>query len=177
METVTAASWTEPRAWVGCLACYNEARLTGQWLTVDELEDADNLAELICAQDNHEEFWIFDHEGLPISGECSPDEAIRYGRAVLQVIQEAEERACPVPVALQFIEDSNITDPDAWPSIEDAYAGSAKDAADYVIGYLEDQGITLPDWLHVDYVGSFQELTADFTVYRHEGALELFYNN
>jgi hypothetical protein len=63
-----------PRAWVGCLACYNAGDLVGDW--VDGEEAAEHIP---CTKveygSPHEEFWCMDHECLPmISGECSPQE-------------------------------------------------------------------------------------------------------
>jgi len=64
-----------PRAWVGCLGCYNSGKLIGEWL-----DDADAIREYRCPEpvtiyDSHEELWVMDHENLPlIKGECSPVE-------------------------------------------------------------------------------------------------------
>jgi hypothetical protein len=163
-----------PRAWVGCLACYSGGRLVGEWLDADGLEDPDAL-EAICRNPEHEELWCFDIDNLP-GGECSPAEAAARARAVLRVIDQAEERGCPADVALEYVEDSNITDPDCWPDIEDAYAGSCENETDYVFEYLENSAIELPGWLHVDYRGSFEELTMGMTRIRRPGVWHLFYN-
>lgn len=81
METDTMT--TEPRAWVGCLGCYNAGRLNGGWLTGTEA--ADNIDQAIptlnnghvCGACGSDEQWVFDHEGYGslISGECSPSTA------------------------------------------------------------------------------------------------------
>ncbi|WP_397333683.1 antirestriction protein ArdA [Ornithinimicrobium sp. INDO-MA30-4] len=46
---------TTPRAWIGCLACYNNARLVGEWFdaeTADEVTLLTSTATLIaCALD------------------------------------------------------------------------------------------------------------------------------
>src|SRR5436305_14737423 len=90
------------RAWIGCLACYNEGRLVGEWYDADEASDVtiervhqdggalltglgtadayrwspggDDAPEPEALVDNHEEIWVFDHEGFGglIDGECSP---------------------------------------------------------------------------------------------------------
>ena len=75
---------TIPRAWVGCLACYNAGRLLGEW--VDGLEAADLDTDTLHAGQgvtvdplygDHAELWVMDHEGYAglLSGECSPTEA------------------------------------------------------------------------------------------------------
>jgi antirestriction protein len=168
---MTATEMT-PRAWVGCLGCYNAGHLVGQWLDADQLEEPDYLAA-ICAHPEHEELWCMDTENLGI-GECSPAEAAERARAVVTALEQAEEVGCPAAVALEYLEDTN-SEPDAWPDIRDAYAGSADSEADYVLEYLEQYGIDLPSWLCVDYARSFEELTSGMPRYRHEGAWELFY--
>ena len=40
MTITTPTTDTTPRAWIGCLACYNEGRLVGDWY------DAINAAEV-----------------------------------------------------------------------------------------------------------------------------------
>jgi len=61
----------EERVAVGCLACYNDGRLTFKWLNADELEEAYNgkgLAQTVCNQPvtiyhNPEEWEIQDYDG------------------------------------------------------------------------------------------------------------------
>ena len=44
-------------AWVGCLNCYNEARLTGQWVDEDAASlYPDEFAATGCTRPGHEEF-------------------------------------------------------------------------------------------------------------------------
>ena len=171
MNTVTETI-TEPRAWIGCLACYNDGRLVGKWLDTDELEDLDTAT--ICPIFNHEEFWVMDHEGLPISGECSISEAYRYGVAVKLVAEQAEYSNIPLVVALQYVEDSNITNPDNWPDVRDDYRGVAESEQDYVLEYLEESGIELPSWVQVDWRNTFEELTEGMSTYRHDGGFYVF---
>ena len=82
MTTVTTDA---PRAWVGCLGCYNDGRLTGAWLDAEQATDlqSTSLADegtygngstfdrcRVCGGD---EWWVMDHEGIPwLTGECSP---------------------------------------------------------------------------------------------------------
>lgn len=161
-----------PRVWVGCLSCYNSGRLTGDWLDVDGLEEF--TVDTICNRPDHEEFQVMDHEGIPISGECSVDEALELCRAVILVAEQSESAGVPLDASLEFISDSNLTDPSLWPDIEDAYRGTAESKQDYVCDYLDESGITLPSWVHVNYDHSFDELVVDLTVIRHEGSYYLF---
>lgn len=63
-------SETDFSVWVGCLACYNEGRLTGAWVSASECD-----TYVPCERACHEEWWVMDHECPAIQGECSPAEA------------------------------------------------------------------------------------------------------
>ena len=89
MTTTTESTPTtaDVRAWVGCLGCYNNGDLVGEWLDAEQCGDLveaglqirarDEEGELgdLCPRCGAEEFWVMDHEGLPaavLGGECSP---------------------------------------------------------------------------------------------------------
>ena len=87
MATVTE---TTPRAWVGCLGCYNDGRLNGSWVEGVNAGDISLAVKvkvgnpaiygegcLVCVTCGSDEFNVFDHEGYEglIRGECSPVEA------------------------------------------------------------------------------------------------------
>lgn len=92
---------TEPRVWIGCLACYNAGRLVGQWIDADEAGELTPEAlhvavsgQTIAGQTYvagdpcpHEELWVMDHEGFGgmLTGECSPAEAQRMAELLAQV--------------------------------------------------------------------------------------------
>ena len=62
---------TENRVYVACLACYNEGKINGQWMTADELEiawehdwvDESTDKRILCPHDEHEEWAIHDYDG------------------------------------------------------------------------------------------------------------------
>lgn len=176
MTAATLHTDYTPRAWVGCLGCYNEGRLTGAWLELDEGLELSPVLEAICTRPDHEELWCFDVENLGSSEEMSVAEALERAEAMRELIEAAENRGLPVPVALQYVEDVGLAR-DSWGQIGDVFHCSAEDETDYVCGVLEGSGIELPSWLHVDYRGSFDDLAMDFVVIRHEGELYLFYNH
>lgn len=71
---------TTPRAWIGCLACYNNARLVGEWFdaeTADEVTLADVHGGAHRAHSGCEELWVMDHENIPASGEISGSSQMR----------------------------------------------------------------------------------------------------
>ena len=87
MKTAVA---TEPRAWIGCLACYNSGNLRGEW--VDALEAGEFTTEqLHGGATSHEELWVFEHEGLYLSGECSPTEAQDIAEKLSAVADDMRE--------------------------------------------------------------------------------------
>ena len=172
MTTTTATDYT-PRAWVGCLACYNAGTLRGEWLELDGLEDPDTL-DAICTNPTHEELWVMDTDNLP-GGEMSPDEAATTAREVLRVIESADECDIPVPVVLEYCADLH-TDPTSWPTIGyDVTVTSADTETDYAAEIIEEvYGLKLPSWLHIDYASTFSDLTMGQHVYNHEGTIYVF---
>ena len=85
-----------PRAWVGCLACYNSGSLVGKWANGTEWDDREAAGLTnnagACLKCGSDEFLVMDHENFDgmISGECSPMEA--YDAAVLLESVEDYER-------------------------------------------------------------------------------------
>jgi antirestriction protein len=63
----------EPRVWLGCLACYNNGRLTGRWMPPEEAADMtpENLEP--GHSPHHEEMWVMDAEYVPVTGEFGID--------------------------------------------------------------------------------------------------------
>ena len=58
-----------PRIWVGCLAAYNAGALHGEWLTVTDYNDVDELYEAVktevlatSPEPNAEEWFIADSD-------------------------------------------------------------------------------------------------------------------
>ena len=94
---------TTPRAWVGCLSCYNSGRLIGKWIDGLECEDlaAAGIATLEtvgeytayrCVKCFGDEFSVMDHEnylGL-ISGECNTSEAAEAARQLAEITDDNE---------------------------------------------------------------------------------------
>lgn len=179
--TTTIDTAAEPRAWVGCLACYNNGRLTGQWLDADELETlADNPndedAPTICTRPNHEELWAMDHENLAIRDECSVAEAAARARAIDRLAAQAAQQDIPLPVALEYVTDVQ-PDQDAWPdALENDYRGCADSPSDYAYDYVTDTmgEPDLPDWLVIDWNATFDNLTSGASVIYDAGTLYVF---
>lgn len=127
-ETVTV-----PRAWVGCLACYNDGRLVGEWV---DAVDADTFTP--CQRPDHVEWWVMDHEGLPITGECSPMEATRWAVWLSEVV-EWQRGAVLAWLSLG----AYSTDVDGLPVLSDfdeAYCGEWDSFREYAENLAEECG-------------------------------------
>jgi hypothetical protein len=161
----------DPRAWVGCLGCYNEGRLTGAWLDLDGLEDSDTL-DAICTRPDHEELWCMDFDDLPSVGECSPMEAARIGRAWLEAVEECGAEPELVRV---FMADGN--DPATF---TERYAGTADSDAGFAQEYAYDTGALhdRDEWPYtcIDWERAGAELCTDTTSYRLNGTSHYFWD-
>ena len=94
---------TTPRAWVGCLSCYNSGRLFGKWINGTECEDLESAgiatmetvgdySALRCVKCFGDEFSVMDHEnylGL-INGECGISEAAEAARQLAEITDDSE---------------------------------------------------------------------------------------
>ncbi len=77
------------KVWVGCLNCYNNADLVGEWF--DACEAADVTLDVLHLehplQEGCEEMWCFDVDGMPVNEEMDPLTAARWGN-LLSFIDE-----------------------------------------------------------------------------------------
>lgn len=128
-----------PRAWVGCLACYNDGTLRGKW--VDGTEASDYIP---CIDSRHEEWWVFDHEGYDdvLKGECSPAEAQRAAEFI-----ESVPDYVPLAAVVAWANNTlskGLADVEHWHEIEDAftdaYQGEHQSEQEYAEQYAEDIG-------------------------------------
>lgn len=71
----------EPRVWIGCLACYNEGRLRGDWFSAAEAADVTPRQIHGGRATSHEELWVFDHDNIPVDGEFAPMDATGWAEA------------------------------------------------------------------------------------------------
>lgn len=84
--TQRLTSANKPKVWIGCLACYNEGRLVGDWVDAVDADEVDQATvhkhpEAAAYRNNtsHDELWCFDHDCLPMSGEIAPHDAVAWG--------------------------------------------------------------------------------------------------
>ena len=154
MTTTTESTTTEtdtPRAWVGCLGCYNGGELVGKWLEAEQCADlvkagltyrpdVAGLPSEICKRCGAEEFWVFDHEGLPagvVDGECSPCHFAEIATA-WELVDDPEMVAAFLSDRGETVTAENL--PELIEQAEERYTGYAT-ATEYAESYLEDSGL------------------------------------
>lgn len=176
---ITTATDT-PRAWVGCLGCYNDGDLVGRWL-----DDPDAIRSYRCPRpatiyNSHEELWVFDHENAPwLTGECSPDEFADRAEAWTAATEDLD----PVVVGA-YIDNVGIDYVD-WETLADdvteAYAGAFDDLADWAYR-LAAETDSLPTGPYADYidwaaVGRDARLGGDIWTHEAGGTVHVFWSN
>ncbi|MFT3661773.1 MAG: antirestriction protein ArdA [Gordonia sp. (in: high G+C Gram-positive bacteria)] len=138
MTTTTIA---EPRAWIGCLACYNSGRLVGRWYPVTDCDEVD-LASVHRGSGVHwkragcEELWVMDTDGLPVDTEMSPHDAAAWG----EVFTEAGEQWPAVAAWVRsgaYVAEGN-SDLPSLSDFEDRYKGAWPSFRDYAVELAED---------------------------------------
>lgn len=125
--TLSTCSTVRPSVWIGCLVCYNAGVLNGRWFPA---EGADEVTpdDLHQNPTDHEELWVFDHEGLPVgTGEMPPTTAMQW------------------PALLAWVETGcYVAGGDNLPSasvFEERYCGCWESFADYATQLAEDIGL------------------------------------
>lgn len=150
METKQDAT---PRAWVGCLGCYNSGALVGKWLEGESCADlvAAGLARVetrgdytaqFCVRCGGDEFWVLDYEnyGDLLGGECSPIEAQEIAQAIATI--EGESLNIEAVSAYCSNHHLRIANFDEWrDDYEAAYLGEWDSVEDYAREYVESTGL------------------------------------
>lgn len=139
MDTMTDTS--TPRAWVGCLGCYNGGILNGIWLDGEEatsygehLKSYERDGVTFCALCNSDEYWVFDHENFSglLTGECSPREAQEVAEKIASIPERDRE------AFLEYCEHVG-GDPD-YSSFEEAFNGQWESEEAFAEDLLESTG-------------------------------------
>lgn len=170
----TTTTETTPRAWVGCLGCYNGGALVGKWL------DGENCADLQaagltdsderCLRCGAEEFWVMDHENYSgvLEGECSPQEA--QDKAELLSTVDDNERE----ILIAWLGNGMGFDLDA---MREAYIGEFSTDRDMAEEYAENCDLlsTIPENLR--YYFDFNSYARDLMNDIWEFSGHYFWNN
>lgn len=163
-----------PRAWVGCLGCYNSGALVGKWLEGELIGDpvAAGLASLEtvgdytaprCFRCFSDEFWVFDTEGMLglVSDECSPSEAA----AAAATVAEIEGEGINLDAAAAFIWWTNHW---SLEEFQDSYQGEYETLEEFAEQFALDTGAIdeAAKWPHscIDWEWAARELSHDYTL-------------
>lgn len=180
MKTVIASE--TPKVWIGCLACYANGRLVGDWYDATE---ADTVTTYVLhgahsRADSHDELWVFDHENIPVSGEMSPADAAAWGSALAEV----DEHLRPALVAWvesgDYVAEGN-SDLPCIPDFMERYCGEWSDFDDYARNLADDTGLLdgVPEEIanYFDWDSWTRDLAFDYTTANNpDGGVYIFRN-
>jgi len=156
-----------PRAWVGCLGCYNVGSLNGLWLDGDVCDDLiaaglaiDGAHSPICKRCGSDEFNVFDHENFAgiITGECPPSQAADAARELAGVDDNERE------ILAAWLANGMPFDLDA---MRDAYIGEYSHDEAMAEEYLDSTGL-------LDDAPEFLVRYFDLAAYAYELAQDMF---
>lgn len=173
----TTTTTATPKAWVGCLGCYNNGSLIGKWLDGESCADleAAGLAKIEthgdytaprCVRCGADEFAVMDHEGYGdlLDGECSAPEA----QAVALAIATIEGKGLDIEAVAAYANNMHlsIANFDDWKdNYEEAYIGEYDNMKEYAEEYVNMCGLLvgIPDNIarYFDYEAYGHDLEAD----------------
>lgn len=160
----------EPRAWIGCLTCYNAGDLIGDWHAAAEAADVtvEGLhagSGIDFADRGCEELWVFDHENIPERGGMDPARAAAWGERIGEVPNWQR------PAFLAWVATgAHVVDADGLPVIgdfEERYAGEWVDFRDFADHLVDEIGIldgaSEEATRYFDYDSYARDLAYDYT--------------
>lgn len=180
MTTTSPATDTTPRVWIGCLACYNEGRLVGDWFdaaSADEVTTYD-VHGAHSRADSHDELWCFDHENIPVRGELDPLTAAAWGRCFAEVDEHLRPALCAWVESGDYIAEGN-TDLPSISDFEERYQGAWEDFREYADQLADDIGLLadVPEEIarYFDWRSWTRDLAMDYSVHGNpEGGVFVF---
>ncbi len=193
--------------WVGCLGCYNNGRLVGEWMDPADYDPDDPVASIprlttrpdslnpevkvvicsICGSDDANR-WVFDSEGFDgvLGGEVSADHAHQLD-ALLTAIED-DLPDVPATVVLEYIKDKTGETPTEWDGptqsmVADSYSGEFDDDKKLAYHVVENVGLggfnPVPEDLerYLDWDLIAREERMDHTVIERDGRRFYFRDN
>ena len=171
---------TTPRAWIGCLSCYNEGRLIGEWFdaaTADEVATYD-VHGAHSRADLHDELWVFGHENIPVRGELDPLAAAEWGRVYTEVGPEHWPALCAWVESGDYVAEGTGDLP-SISDFEERYQGHWDTFAEYAENLADDIDLLadVPEEIarYFDWQAWTRDLAMDYlTYYDPEGGVFVF---
>ena len=182
MTATSSATDTAPRAWVGCLACYNSGHLIGEWFdaaTADEVTTYD-IHGAHSRADSHDELWVMEHENLPVRGEMDPSEAAAWGRCLAEVDEHLRPALCAWVESGDYVAEGTGDLPSVS-DFEERYRGAWDSFLEYAEQLADDIGLLadVPEEIarYFDWQAWSRDLAFDYSTYVNpEGGVFVFRN-
>jgi antirestriction protein len=148
LKTFAKGGEIEPAIYLADLGAYNEGKLIGEWIKLNDFDDASELMEHIqeivekWSKEQgveREEYAVHDYEYLPssIAGEYMGE---RDFEKYYEIKEASSDSGLPLDVVLEWMSVTGSDDPSR---IEDAYIGQYDNAKDMAEQYV-DEGIMQP---------------------------------
>lgn len=160
---------SEYKVWVGCLACYNNGDLVGDWFDAgDSPQNEEEFNEAVPAHvklqaadvNPHEELWVFDHENSPVEGEYSPWSAKQYAEWMGD-IHESEAAAFSA-----YVKHVGTFDEDSAEAFRDSYQGDYSSNEDFAQELADSLGLLNKEasWpnSYIDWERAARDLMMDY---------------
>jgi antirestriction protein len=185
----------ERKIFLGCLACYNEGRIIGQWLNLDEYdyEELEEKAKTIVKESPcvyGEEYDIQDFEGFYklLKGSSPSLNDIWTAHEALKLIEEETD---DIDLFMEFVELEGYDDlilagnaDQVLNRFGDKYLGSWKTLEEWAYDFMEDTYFShekVPDVIknYFDYQAYARDCELEGSIYtiRHNGQVHVFCNN
>lgn len=146
------------KVWVGCLACYNNGNLVGEWFEASEApQDMDDFLTHVkhpASIPAHEELWCFDTDNSPVSGEFSPMDAVYYAELI-------EDLDIPQDALAAYLENQyeSLTEESVEAATERFIGDSDSDMEEYYSELYDEDN--LPDWARPHFWSIVERITED----------------
>lgn len=175
---------TTPRAWIGCLACYNNARLVGEWFeaeTADEVTLVDVHGGAHRMHSGCEELRVMDHENIPAPGEMSQSEAAGWARVLLSVPEHQRDALYAWTASGSYVAEGTGDLPSV-PHFEECFCGTWGSFRDYAETLAEEIGLIpqdAPEELvrYFNWDARIRDLEHDYTVVRADAISVYVFRN
>ena len=156
---------TTPRVWIGCLACYNDGRLAGDWFDASGADEITTY-DIHGRDSSHDELWCFDIENIPMRREMSPSEAAEWGR-VFDEVDEHQRAALYAWVASGDYSAEGTGDLPCTSDFQDRYCGAWDSFREYAEQLADDIGLldSAPEEIarYFDWSAWTRDLAFDYT--------------
>ena len=168
---------TTPRVWIGCLACYNDGRLAGDWFDAASADEITTY-DVHGRDSSHDELWCFDIENIPMRREMSPSEAAEWGR-VFDEVDEHQRAALYAWVASGDYSAEGTGDLPCTSDFEERYQGHWDTFAEYAENLADDIGLLdgVPEEIarYFDWSAWTRDLAFDYATHDNpEGGVFVF---